>query len=434
MAEYFVARALVRELCTDHEAARSLLSSVILGPEIVDFVTLLMNKNEQADEMGRTLAGFARSAVTGNNSGYLGGNSITLTYRSRWRPRQHHWADLDLDYADLSGADLAGADFSASSLRYSTFDNADLSNADLTDCNLNGARLEETAPVISVAPGRTESSVIACYGDGTIREWQLSGSRPASKNLLDGIKGLRSAAWGPHGELIVIAGPGLSLWEITEGSRVERHTFPIRSGTDYVRFRYGTVSFVRADADQYTARSVDCENGLATVVPLTHRGPVAFAGRETIAMPLAADTVGVVRLNEPDSTPSKVAAADLAAIDARGGTGAVELMLTDSKGHVMVLKVPVHGTVPETGAVTAQELHEGPVPAAAFLSQRLVATGGVDRSLVVSEWDGGQIRVLHRLKLTLRCAGIRTAGVQGETERRFLEELRDRAEETDPQC
>jgi hypothetical protein len=78
-------------------------------------------------------------------------------------------------------------------------------------------------------------------------------------------------------------------------------------------------------------------------------------------------------------------------------------------------------------AEAALRSHAGPVLSATFLSQGLVATGGTDRSIFVCEWDGQQLKILHELKLTLRCAGVKIAGVQREHERLLLEELRDNA-------
>ena len=83
MAEYFVARALVRALRHGHPAAGDLLSSVILGPEITDFAALSLNKDDRVADMTRTLATLARSAGLGADHGYLGGNAITLAYRGR---------------------------------------------------------------------------------------------------------------------------------------------------------------------------------------------------------------------------------------------------------------------------------------------------------------------------------------------------------------
>jgi hypothetical protein len=171
--------------------------------------------------------------------------------------------------------------------------------------------------------------------------------------------------------------------------------------------------------------SVDCQAAAVSAsVRLTQPGPVVFAGNQTALIALS-ETVTLAHLDEGDSVPVRVAAVDVTALDVRYEDPArLQLVVADSKGRVTTLQV----TAGEPGPLTVQQLHEGPALCAAFLPQGLVTTGGMDRSLIISDWDSGQLRVLHRIKLTLRCAGIKTTGVQGDHERQLLEALRDRAE------
>ena len=430
MSEYFVAQALVRAIRNGGPMARDLLSTVILRPEIVDFAGLLINKADDATALGRTLAGFARTAVKGTRPGYLGGNAITLAYRTRHRADDPRWARLDLSYADLSGADLAGADFSDSLLRYATLDNADLTDADLTRCDLTGARIEETAPVTSIAPGRQEGSVIACYGDGTIREWEPGGSRPIPRKLLDGFGALQSAAWGPYGDLIVIDGPRLSLWTITADETEHNHAFQIRGGIEYVRFTAGAVSFAQTDEKQSIAVSVDCESAtVAAGFQLTIPGPVAFAADQTAVLTTAGSHVTIASPDTRDPVPITVPAADVTALAVRHDEpGVVQLVVGDGEGQVTALRVPVDGDARAAGSEATLRPHSGPVLSATFLSQELAATGGTDRSLIIWEWNDGQFQPLRELKLALRCSGVKSVGVQGDRERLVLEALRDSAE------
>jgi hypothetical protein len=55
--------------------------------------------------------------------------------------------------------------------------------------------------------------------------------------------------------------------------------------------------------------------------------------------------------------------------------------------------------------------------------------GSSDRDLVVCDWDQGGLRIRDRLKLTLRCVGIKTASLRGDRERLTLDTLRRKAEE-----
>ena len=430
MAEYFVAQALIRAIRTGDAAARDLLSTAILRPEIVDFAVLLLTKADDAAALAQTLIRLARASVKGTQPGYLGGNAITLAYRVSRRPDDPTWSGLDLSYADLSGADLAGADFSHALLRYATLDNADLTAANLTGCDLTGARIEETAPVTGVAPGRAEASVLACYGDGIIREWDLGGSRPVPRKLADGLGDLRSAAWGPYGDLIVIDGPSLSLWTVTADGAVRNDAFQIRSGVEHVRLAGDAVSFAQTVESQRIAVSVNCATAtITTSLQLPGAGPVAFAADQIAMLPTAGNHVVIALPDTREPLAVTVPAGDVTALDlSLDQRGAIQLIVGDGDGHVSALRVPVNGGPPAAAAEATLRPHTGPVRSATFLSQNLMATGGADRNLMVYEWEDGQLRALHELKLTLRCSGVRTAGVQGDRERLVLEALRDSAE------
>jgi hypothetical protein len=172
--------------------------------------------------------------------------------------------------------------------------------------------------------------------------------------------------------------------------------------------------------------SVDCQTAAVRAsMPLPQPGPVVFAGNKTALMILGA-AVTLAHLDEGDPVPINMPTADVTALDIRYEDPAtLQLVVADSKGRVTTLQV----TADKPGPHSTQELHKGPVLSAAFLPQGLVATGGMDRSLIICEWDNGQLRVPpRRLELTLRCAGVKTAGVQGDHERKRLEDLRDRAE------
>lgn len=432
MSEYFLARAIAGALLGNESAARKLLSSVILGPETVDFVSLLMNKDPAtADSIGPILESLARSSVRNRKSGYLGGNAITLTFRvrsGRWCPPRRGWTGLNLDYADLSSADLSKMEFSNSSLRYATLDNADLSDADLTDCDLTGVQFEETAPVIWVSAGRTEDSVLACYGDGSIREWTLSGSRPASERIMDGIASLKSAAWGPHGDLVVMEGHNLALWQITDGTPERLVEFRIRSDIDYIRFGHDTIAFAYAYKKKWIATLAECNSAsILTMIEIPDRGPVAFAGDQIIVCPIGNNSFGLGKLGGRRLKMHELPGTGITAIDVMRGEGhSVYIALADDNGLMTCIRSTSNDDFPAFETVASQQLHDGPVLSAAFLSPSAVVSGGVDRNLTVCDLDQGDLRIAHQLRLTLRCARLRVDGVEGERERQRLMSLRDR--------
>jgi NACHT domain/Pentapeptide repeats (8 copies) len=430
MYEYFLARAVAQALGAENDGdlamARSLLGSAVLGPEIVHFVTLLVHKTPDAGRVARILEKLTSDAAKGTGCGYLGGNAITLAFCTQPRPAHKAWRDLDLSYADLSGADLAGADFRDSLLRYATLDNADLSYADLRNCDLTGVQLEETAQVIDVAPGQDENRILASYGDGSIREWLLGGSRPSSEKLLDGLGELKAAAWGPYGDLLVVDGSRLLVAKAGEHQELR-----IRGDIDSIRLARDVVSFTCAGEDHRIAMSFDCQTASAdATVRLAHTGPVAFAGDDIVMIPLGKNAVGIAQLRGADPKPVEIPVADVTAAAMRyDEPGEIRLALADSKGKVTCLEVAVNGDESRIGTGVSCQLHRGPGLAATFLSKETVVFGSSDRDLVVCDWDQDGLRIRDRLKLTLRCVGIKTAGVQGDRERLILDTLRQKAEE-----
>lgn len=430
MYEYFLVRAVTQALGTeldgDLSMARSLLGSAILGPEIVHFIILLVHKTKDVDRVARILEKLATDAVKGTGCGYLGGNAITLAFRIQRRPAHKAWRNLDLSYADLSGADLAEADFRGSLLRYATLDNVDLSYADLSNCDLSGVQLEETAQVIDIAPGRDENKILASYGDGSIREWLLGGSRSSSDKLLDGLGRLKAAAWGPYGDILVVDDSKLL---IVKG--VERHELRIRGDIDSLRFTRHFVSFACGDEDHRVATSVDCQNAsVGATVRLAHDGQVAFAGNDVVMIPLDKNAVGIVQLQGASPKPFEIPVADITAAAMQyEEPDKIRLALADSKGTVICLQVTMNGDEPQIISRVSCHLRRGPVLAAAFLSKETIVFGSSDRNLVICDWDQDELKIRDRLKLTLRCVGIKTAGVRGERERLNLEMLRQKAEE-----
>ena len=221
----------------------------------------------------------------------------------------------------------------------------------------------------------------------------------------------------------------LSLWTISRDGPARNNAFAIRSGTEHLRFADSTVSFMRIDEDQPIAMLVDCEAAAVVAsMRLMHAGPVAFAS-DTAALMEDKNRIALVPLDRRESVPI-LDSYDVTDIDVRKPEpGTARLIIANGRGEAISQTVTAHDDVLEPADLRVQKLHEGPVLSVAFLSQDLVATGGMDRSLVISEWDNGRLRLLHRLKLTLRCAGLKTAGVQTERERQLLEALRHHAEQ-----
>jgi hypothetical protein len=224
MREYFVARAIVRCLNLDPDQARRILSAIPLLPEITHFASNML-KEEPAEEAFSCLESLARSATTGLDAAYLGGNAITLLYASCGELPDCDWSSLRLDHAQLQGADLRGARFVNTSLRYANLDNANLEGADFTGADLEGVQLDETSQVLAVAALGT-GRIVAAYEDRSLREWRLQpGAKWGSQVVMLLEHKVERLHQTPHGYLVASGDGALSVVDVAEERVVLKSQF-----------------------------------------------------------------------------------------------------------------------------------------------------------------------------------------------------------------
>jgi hypothetical protein len=168
MKEYFVARAICRQLAEDWEVGADLLKQLPLNHEVLDFTAHVMQRD--AALWIRRLSRLVAESTPDRNPGRLGGHALTLLYRiGRFIP-DGDYSDRVLDGVDLSGANLSGKVFAGSSLRGANLDNVNVEDADLSRCDLTGVRIDETARVSALAANGDGSSILVAYADQTIRQ------------------------------------------------------------------------------------------------------------------------------------------------------------------------------------------------------------------------------------------------------------------------
>jgi hypothetical protein len=124
----------------------------------------------------------SRSAPSYVSEGWGSSPSECAQFRGKFRTRNRPLACCVQQRSTAVGTSAAAYVRSPSPCASWSSQSASLS------ASLVAFRIEGTAPVTSVAPGRQEGSVLACYGDDTIREWELGGSRPVPRKLLDGLR------------------------------------------------------------------------------------------------------------------------------------------------------------------------------------------------------------------------------------------------------
>lgn len=442
--EYFVARAIAHSLTTDAKRARQVLSAAPLLPEIAHFTATILRARPSEAALA-ALTRLTRSATTDRDDAYLGGNAFTLLHGAGGLLAERDWSGLRLDHARLRGADLRGARFAGSSLRYANLDNANLEDADLTGADLDGVRLEETSQVLAVT-ALDGNRVIAAYEDGSLREWR---GRPGAgwESRVAAVLGHRAERLQvtPLGRVLAVGEGMLTVLDLVGGDGSAQPAgsagFNGAPGDSRVRAAFRTSSRCRAALlgerialfadegdggrllvawlDMVTARSLGKLSLDETVTAWAQLDDVLFAfataggirvtwlhgeGRVTIADP--AVTCLAVR---PDGD-----GALLAAGHHDGSVSLTRLSPADLGAAVLRL---------------TRRLHAGPVTGIHLDTEEQVITGSTDRTVGVTPLSAFQPNTPasenaepagQRLYLTLRCQGVRFAGVRTEREQEKL--------------
>lgn len=170
MREYFVARGLARNLCSDgYEKAKEFLANHSLSTEIIYFSAEYIKETLSEKEkvfIAERLIYAVRHLISGQKC-----NSLDLLYQLLGELPGDSWNGLHLDYAHLPHADLSGKNFSHTSLRFAVMDNVNFRNADFSYADLTGVRLEETSPVTAIYTNPHDEYFYAEYEDKCIRRW-----------------------------------------------------------------------------------------------------------------------------------------------------------------------------------------------------------------------------------------------------------------------
>ena len=183
MREYFVARGLTRNLCSDgYKKAKEFLANHSLSTEIIYFSAEYIRENIPEKEkalIAERLIYAARHLISGQRC-----NSLDLLYQLLGELPGDSWNGLHLDYAHLPNANLSGKNFSHTSLRFAVMDNVNFRNSDFSYADLTGVRLEETSPVTAIYTNPNDEYFYAEYEDKCIRRWnEINANDMQSYNL-----------------------------------------------------------------------------------------------------------------------------------------------------------------------------------------------------------------------------------------------------------
>ncbi len=356
---------------------------------------------------------------------------MTLLFRLPGGVSWRSWNGLDLDDANLSNADLSGMDFSQSSLCQAVMDNANLTATDLRGCDLTGVRLEETAPVVSLGAGRSEALFLAGYGDGTIREWSTMQMDRSPDSLAEPFVGLQSVGWGPGNCLVVLADRHVSILKEIKGIWHNISRFRMRTDISGIRVAGSRVSVIReamAPGATGALSVLDCRTKrLILDAPIEGQGPFAVVDDFAIALPIAVNKVAIKFLADSDPDRWKVLPIeDVSAVALhRSGDDNLYIVAGTANGWIFIFRAGTAESRLEFTTVREEHVHQAAVTSICFLSDELFVSGGVDRQVAVHEVGSAAARTVHRLQLTISCAGVRTEGISGPVERIMFDHLRE---------
>jgi DivIVA domain-containing protein len=425
MREYFVARAIVRRLSADPDRARRILRAAPLLPEITHFVATILRENPNPDALA-ALESFARGATISLDTGYLGGNAITLLYATRGGLPAVDWSGLRLDHAQLRGANLAGARFAGASLRYANLDNANLDNADLTGADLEGVQLDETTQVLAVA-ALGGDKIIAAYEDRSLRQWRPHpGAAWESRVIAILDHQADRLQLTPRGRLVASGDGVLSVLDVHAG-QVPQCQFRTNS-----RFR-ATVLGVKS-----TLLVEEIHSGVTRLAWLdTTSGRVLDTMETDAAITSCAQVDGklyafatfdAVHVIFPGTEVQRgelvLADHGISCVDLRADQDCVLVAVGRQDGTVSVTRVGAGGRDADPAILWRRALHEAPVTAIQLSADDQVITGSKDRAVCVIPFGSARPESAkvspHRLRLTLRCANVRIAGVRTDREQAKL--------------
>jgi Pentapeptide repeats (8 copies)/NACHT domain/C-5 cytosine-specific DNA methylase len=427
MREYFVARAIARYLRVDPDQARHILSATPLLPEVTHFATMSLKK-DGAEIAFRHLESFARSATTGTDTGYLGGNAITLFYLSRGELPRCDYSGLHLDHAQLPGADLTGHRFVEASLRYANLDNANLEGADFTDADLEGVQLDETSQVLALAVRGTDR-VVAAYEDRSLREWRLRPGAADSPVIHTLDHKAEQLYLTPRGHLVASGDGALSVLDLAGDSAVAVSRFGTKSCFRFIipgeqsalfaeEMSGGVTRVLWLGVPEKRLRDhSDIDEAVTCCAQLD--GKMYAFGTE--------DTVQIIWFSD-DGERHKSAFRDpgVSCLDLRIEQDAILVATGHQDGTVGLTTVLPVGQEGGIAPPKRHRVHAGTVTTISFGEDGQIISGGIDRAVCVmptpeTHPDATEPQI-RRLCLTLRCQNVRFAGMRTEREQQKLRE------------
>ena len=302
---------------------------------------------------------------------------------------------------------------------------------------LRGVRIEETAPVLSIARDPSGDHLVAAYRDGILRQWHLKpGSRTPSRILIK-----RSVepgcAIGIHesGQPWLHNGREWIFFNRSDDNNwIYSGHFNIKDGFGSVRAQPQCLVLTEKDAAGWVQVVVIDLEKQGKICSVRTNGSRHFAmlGKDALiwsdaqvgfrltSLPTGGDLI--LPCKEPSCLDTFKVSSGVYLVGGGTGDGVVHVWRVCLRDGVATLDKPLEA-----------QAHEGVVTAVAFLDESRVSSGGTDCAVVVSRWfDGGTQagKLERRLQLKMRCRGLKINGLKSEIEHGLLTKLIKEAKAT----
>ena len=440
MKEYFVGIRLCEAVEAGLEAGQTFLKEVPMNHEILQFAA------ERWREIGSTslasdrLLQLISQSGPGNFPGLSGGYAISLLCRlNPDLPRHFDWKNKVFDGADLEDADLSGLDFSDSSFVEANLANVNFERSIFERCDLTGVRLEETKSVVSLAAKPSGDEIIALYGDGALREWQVKSGSKMSSTVVGSVKvdagtviGIHESgqAWAHRPREWSFFCQSAKPWG-TEG------VFPIREDFGCIHSKSGRLAFTsRIDEDRVKLSVVDLESQEIVGIKEVNRAQwCAALGAEAFVWSDAAVGLRIGRANAISSSDDIVLAMPLepTCLDVWRCDSREHLVTAGvGDGRIFAWKIVLKAVGWSSDKLLESQAHQGAVTTIAFTGESRVASGGSDKTIVLTRLIGPENLAgaqERRLQRSLRCRKMRIEGVKGPAEFEMLQRFVAQCEE-----
>lgn len=295
-------------------------------------------------------------------------------------------------------------------------------------------RIEETTEVVSLCAFPSGGQLLATYSDGTARVWNLKHPRkseshivasqlPRDQSTVGILEG--GVAWGRSPTAFTI----MSLAQ--DGELRREAQYPIKTAYRLASPRDADLIVVEDKANgQERVLILDLEQqGIVSTVAARSVTLCVALGQDAVVLNDVASGLRVVGTEARDGKSAKtVEGGMVTCLSSMEIQESVHMIAWGEKdGTTQVCTVDLRGGQCVVRRMLAHRLHQEAVTAVTFLDDTRIASGGQDRSIIISRIDAqgdSPFDIMERrLQLTLQCKGMRITGLKGPAEQQKLSEL-----------